>query len=137
MKLNPDCIRAILLEIENSWEITATSDGILKMGNLSIEAIYNALPDYDKKDIFYSLYNLEQAGYVNMDVFWADGGVYHCSINYMTYDGHKFLDSVRDSKRWAGVKKGLEAVRNYSLDVIASIAEGITSAAISKYLESN
>lgn len=135
MKLNPDCIRSVLLEIEKSWELTTTSDDLLKMGNLSIESIYKALPDYNKKDIFYSLYNLEQAGYVNMDVFWADGGVYHCCINYMTYNGHKFLDTVRDSKRWAGVKKGLDVVRSYSLDVITSIAEGITSAAISKYLE--
>lgn len=131
MKLNPDCIRAVMLEIEKSWEIGTDDRENIYMGNLGIESLYKALPDYDKKEIFYTLYNLDQARYIDLTVLWADGGiVYHCTVNHMTFEGHEFLNRIRDHKNWSKVKKGLDAVRNYSLDAISAVSEGIANAAI-------
>ena len=136
MKLNPDCIREVLLEIEKSWELRTDSSGNISMGKLNYNQICSALPDYDKKDIFYSLYNMKQAGYIDLSVTFADNGiVYRCTVNHMTYEGHEFLDKIRDSKHWSAVKNGLNAVRNYSLDAINAIASGVTTAAIAAYLE--
>lgn len=138
MKLNPDCIRDVMLEVEKSWEIYEEDSGALAMGCIEIGEIFQALPDYDKKDIFYSIYNLDQAGYLDVETIFADGGiVYHCVINSMTYQGHEFLDQIRDPKHWNAIKGGLSAVRNYSLDAINAIASGVTAAAISAYLKSN
>lgn len=137
MKLNTDCIRAVLLEIEKSWELKDDNCQNIRMESLNIDSLYHALPEYDKKDIFYSLYNLDQAGYVDVSILWADGGtVYNCAINHMTYKGHQFLDQIRDTTRWSKIKRGIDAVRNYSLAAISAMAEGITSAAIASYLKS-
>lgn len=138
MKLNPDCMRAVMLEIENKWEIGTDSSGNLYMGEVDIHHLYKALDKYSKEDIFYSLYNLNQAEYLDLSVFMADGGVIlECVVNHMTYAGHEFLNRIRDPKHWSVIKSGLSAVRNYSLDAINSIANGVTGAAIEAYLERN
>lgn len=136
MKLNPDCIRTVLLEIEKSWKIEQLDDGNLLMDGMLIQSLYDALPKFEKADIFYSLYNLDQAGYVDLSIQWADGGVpYFCMINHMTYAGHEFLNQIRDNKHWGLIKKGLTAVGNYSLDAISAVAEGIANAAIAAFLK--
>lgn len=136
MKLNPDCIRAVMLEIEKSWKLETDYKGNIRMGTLDINTLYEALPNFDKKDIFYSLYNLHQAEYLELSIFWADGGVaYDCTVNYMTFTGHQFLDKIRDTQNWSKVKKGLDVVRNYSLDAITALAEGIANAAIAAALK--
>ena len=138
MKLNTDCIRAVMLEIEKSLKITVDAAGVIQMDDLSICSLYVALPKYDKADIFYALFNLEQAGYLDLTTIWADGGLaLDCTINHMTFEGHEFLDRIRDPKHWSVIKSGLSAVRNYSLDAINAIAGGVTSAAIAAYLEHN
>lgn len=135
MKLNPDCIRAVMIEIEKMWELDIDYHGNIRMGNLDINTLYQALPEFDKKDVFYSLYNLDQAGYIDISIMWADGGVaYYCTVNHMTFSGHEFLNKIRDTKNWNKVQKGLNAVRNYSLDAITALSEGFTNAAISTVL---
>lgn len=136
MKLNPDCIRAVMLEIEKSWKITECEDGTLEMGSLNIYDLYNALPKFDKADIFYSVFNLDQVGYIDLNIQWASGGIpYYCVINHMTYAGHEFLDQIRDNKHWGLIKKGLSTVGNYSLSAISAVAEGVANAAISAFLK--
>lgn len=136
MKLNPDCIRAVLLEIEKSWKIEELDDGNLYMDGIMLQTICDALPKFEKADIFYSLYNLDQAGYVDLNVQWADGGIpYYCMINHMPYAGHEFLNQIRDNNHWGLIKKGLGAVGNYSLNAISAVAEGVANAAISAFLK--
>lgn len=135
MKLNPDCIRAVMLQIEKEWAIKDDGHGHMVFGSLGLLQLCKSLPDYTKEDIFYTLYNLEQAGYIKAQISWSNGTVYRCVVNYMTYAGHEFLNGIRDPKHWAVIKSGMNAVRNYSLDAINAIAGGITSAAISAYIE--
>lgn len=71
---------------------------------------------------------------MNISVHWASDSVYECLVNYMTYDGHEFLNEIRDGKRWNKVKSITTAIRNYSLSAVSSIAEGVTNAAISAFL---
>lgn len=135
MKLNYDCIRDVLLEIEKSQMVSTSADGDVQMEALWIEKIYSALPKYSKEDIFYSLFNLEQAGYVDLSIQWMSGCVRNCAINHMTFMGHEFLNSIRDSKRWKAIKSGLSVIKDYSLSAIGEIAHGATSALINTFLE--
>ena len=137
MKLNPDCIRAVMLQIENDWKIKDDGRGHLAFGSLSLSQLCQSLPEHSQEDIFYTLHNLEQAGYIKAQITWSNGAVYRCVVNYMTYAGHEFLNGIRDPKHWAVIKSGMDAVRNYSLDAINAIAGGVTSAAISAYFEKN
>lgn len=137
MKLDTNCVRDVLLAIEELQRVFVNDDGDVEKEALWINDLYAALPGYGREVVFYTLYNLEQAGYIDLTVQWISGCVNMCAINHMTYEGHEFLESIRDSRQWTSVKKGLVAVRNYSLSAISSVAEGITNAAISSYLAQN
>ena len=137
MKLDTNCVRDVLLAIEELQRVFVNDNGDVEKEALWINGLYAALPGYGREVVFYTLYNLEQAGYIDLTVQWISGCVNMCAINHMTYEGHEFLESIRDSRQWTSVKKGLAAVRNYSLSAISSVAEGITNAAISSYLAQN
>lgn len=64
MKLNTDCVRSVMLKIEESHCFSPTADGLIANNPLQIEDLYDSLPKFTHEDIFYSLFNLEQAGYI-------------------------------------------------------------------------
>lgn len=131
MKLNVECIRSVMLQLEET--LSFTDDGTYLVKNfVTLECLCKLLPEYTRADIFYSLYNLDQAGYISASVHWGNGAVYECSVNHMTYAGHEFLDKIRDSGRWDKIKGITSSIRNYSLSAISAAAEGITNAAISR-----
>lgn len=136
MELKPECIRAVMIEIEKSQKYYLDGSGEVARRDLSLEAISEALPSYSKEDIYYSLFNLDQAGYISLSTQWANNAVYFCEVNYMTFSGHEFLNGVRDPKRWAIIKKGFAAVGNCSLAVISAVSEGIGKAAIKEFVGS-
>lgn len=137
MVLNPDCIRDVLIAVEKMQKFKTTASGEVTRDDLFIEALYDVLPTYGREDIFYTLFSLDQAGLVNISAGWAEDCVSHCVINYLTFSGHEFLAKIRDIEQWHGIKKALPVIRNYSLDAINAISQGMTSGAISAYLEKN
>ena len=133
MKLDLDCIRSVMLVLERELAFTDNGD-ILVPTCLTLEQICDLLPDFSRENVFYSIYNLKQAGYLNVSIqCTGGGGIYRCSVSDITYGGHEFLNKIRDEKRWEKVKGATGAIRDYSLSAIAAIAEGITNAAISRY----
>lgn len=137
MVLKSDCIRDVLIAIEKMQHYVTNEDGEIAEETLLIESIYSELPKYSKEDIYYTLFSLDQAGLINITEKWAGNSLYFCAINYLTFSGHEFLAKIRDEERWHGIKKALPAIRNYSLDAINAISQGMTSSAISAFLEKN
>ena len=137
LKLNHDCVRDCLLYLESTGRVQISTDeyGIeLSLDSIPIQAVFDGVTNWTNQDIFYALFNLEQIGYIDVSKMASNNCTSEYWINYITFQGHEFLDSVRDDTRWQGIKKGLGAVRNYSLSAINAIAEGMTSGAISAYL---
>lgn len=135
MKLNADCIRDVLLELEKSLTYRTDEEGRLEKNTVSLHDLDCILIRYTKEDIFYTLSNLNQAGYINMTVKGAGNSIYLCFVNCITFQGHEFLEKIRSDQSWSKVKAGAEAIRNYSLDAISAIANGVASAAITAYFE--
>ena len=134
MKFDAECMRDILLFLETeSFVITNEHDRIQKVGT-TLQTISENLPQHPKEVIFYTLSRLEEAGFLNMTSHWSSGGLYSRQVNYITYNGHQFIESIRDNNRWKKINGVLSAVRDYSLSAISAAAEGITSAAISAKL---
>ena len=122
-----------MLVMERDLSFTDDSD-VLIPNRMTLEQIDSLLPEFSKEDIFYAIYNLDQAGYLDVSILrTGGGGIYSCTVKDITYTGHEFLNKIRDEKRWAKVKSAANAVRDYSLSAISAIAEGVTSAAISAY----
>lgn len=51
----------------------------------------------------------------------------------LTWDGHDFLDTVRDDEIWRETKNGVKAAGGFSLDLIKSLAKGLVKQKIEKH----
>ena len=137
MKLNSDCIRAVMLKLEDMLSMESDDRHHMFMRSVRLEELCDAVPRFSPEDVFYSLHNLEQAGYVELTTQYADGGILmYCYVDDITFLGHEFLNRIRDAKHWTTIKACLAKVQDYSLSAISSIAEGVTKAAMDKYLGS-
>ncbi len=137
MKLNFDCIRATMLSLEKLLTIQHDEQGNLYMGTVDLRTLYADLTEFSSEDIYYAVFNLDQAGYIDFNEQCADDGlVLYGKVLNINFAGHEFLGQIRDKEQWGVVKAGLSKVRDYSLSAISAIAEGITKAAIDKYIGS-
>ena len=137
MKLNSDCMRDVMLKIEQMQTITVDEENNVTFDTLWIDDLYKALSRHDKRDIFYALHNLDQAGYVSTNLINGDDAALGYVVSYITYEGHNFLDKIRDPKAWKYIKTAGSAIGNFSLSVINQIANGVTTAFIDSYLAKN
>lgn len=138
MQLNPDCVRDIMLVLEEKLSVYDGPKGYCFQSS-SVPGIISCIHEkgYSKEEVAYTVLQLVESGYIvtsNRDIC----NVMHSTFNpgsilYITPKGHEFIAKTRDTERWKKVKSGASIIRDYSLSAISSIAEGITSAAISAY----
>lgn len=130
MKMNLDCLRAVLLAIEEEPCLSVSEIGEVSFTSISLQKLFNLLPEFDKENISYSVLLLIDGDYIKTAFEYGSSVSQSCQITRMTLAGHKLLENLRDEKRWQTVKSIASAVRNYSLSALSAIAEGVTSAAI-------
>lgn len=125
MKLNLDCMRDILLEMEK-----------LELNHrLSFRDLSRKLPSYSQDVLQYNCAKLYEAHLADATAVNLNGlsTPYIADLVDITFAGHQFLEKVRDDERFSKTKSIASALRDYSLSAICSIAEGVSSAAISAY----
>lgn len=138
MVLNMDCLRDVLIAVERHQRYIPIPENAVCGESLPLESLYNALPAYPRETVCYAVFQAKQAGFLETKGSDSWGGVIlDVSIKYLTFTGHEFLASVREDSKWKALKKALPAIRNYSLDAINALSQGMTSAAISAYLSRN
>ncbi|WP_251911587.1 DUF2513 domain-containing protein [Lactobacillus gasseri] len=117
MKLNNDCVRNILLFIEANQTSGKT---------LHVESIIKSLKltGYKEDEIKYALSKLNETPYVNFDLTEYNGLVLDGISGALTWEGHQFLDNIRNKSTWENVKSNIkEKVGNASITIIAAVAE--------------
>ena len=90
MIVNHDCIRALLLALEQ--ELTGeiiSSEEIEK---------HPLLTNFNRDDIFYSSEILFKNGFIVAASFNADNEIQYYAYKSITPQGHEYLDNIRDSK---------------------------------------
>lgn len=112
MKRDMDFIREILLDIEGQ-DGPQLSD--LLPGPVSDEG-YNKLAEHLRLLI-------DDAGLVTGIAAHSMAGKNWLDLK-LTWDGHEFLDTVRDDEIWARTKQGALAAGGFSLDLLAALAKG-------------
>lgn len=130
MKLNYDCLRQILLSIEKDL----TWDDDLNYYILNLNSFVQGLKDFSKAEIAYALKMGIEADLINGYVKDCDSCILDIICFGLTYEGHQFLDTVRENKIWKKTKEILAAVGGASLSVITSVANNCLTDFISKGL---
>ena len=122
MVRNMDLVREILLTIEKEYIDSDIHN--LKIGN------------YDMKIIAYHCRILYDAGFVtNYYAICSDDELHGFLVGALTWEGHEFLDKIRDDNTWNKTKevikgKGLPLVLDTIKQISSAIISEVTKAAI-------
>lgn len=125
MELNKECVRDVLLYSEKMLKMN--DDGT--MNYLTSSAFKIALSMYNLSEIKYTVLKLKEAGFLDVTITNADAFlVLDFRIYDITYDGHEFLDTIRDNDNWKKVKNIACNVGSFSISVLKQIAIGVIEA---------
>ena len=125
MKLNPDCIRDILLYAESNTDLK-------NMVCLSPADIPDELSAYAPNEIMYHIKQCELSGLFGEKVSWYISG--NCMIRYLSPSGHKFLSDIRSENAWSKTKQIACYIGANSIDTIKQIAAGVITSLIQSRL---
>lgn len=120
MKLDPDCIRDVLLCLEKYLE----SDEYNQPGKLTLSK-FSRLPEvskYSEDEILYTSEKLHEGGFINLYKLISDNKVYFASYNSITYEGHQLIDSIRPETAFQKTKKTLSKVGEFALATFERVA---------------
>lgn len=127
MKLNNECVRDTLLYLEdkltlNFQQRTFNSVNIQTL----IEEMMLIHTSYEANDIWYVVYQLKQAGFIEGRFEnAARGKMYVCEIESITWSGHQFLDSIRLESIWHIIKAKTNQIGNLSISGLSIMATTI------------
>lgn len=119
MELNHECIRDILL----------FSEELPYLEHASGDQIFNSkrLKKYSSDQINYAITRLgsNDAQLIKGNVKITNGNPYITTISGLTFEGHKYLDNIRDPKVWSESKKIASKLGSVSIDIMSTIATSV------------
>lgn len=137
MKLNPDCIRDIMLFCEqHCYVIVDNAQKSAAFHTLDVFALHDLeqFQKYTISELMYHTVQLSESGYLITDfAFYPDGEdnrLHMLHIYYITPKGHEFIGTISESKAWSTTLKIAKGIGGMSLAILDTIAHGVTSAAI-------
>ena len=126
MKLNPDCIRDILVTVEDMEYNSA----------YTIDKLHEKLPAYTVEELNYHCLQMIDANLLNAKAMNTLG----CTtpqiwrIFDLTYSGHQFLADIRSDTIWNKTKDTAKTVGTESLHALKDIAVNLVTSTIQNKL---
>jgi hypothetical protein len=114
MRLNHDCIRDILLFVEEN--VNQENNGV-KVSHL-ISAMQTK---YDEYTINYHIIQLNDANLFK-HVIITDGAI-PLFITDLSYEGHEYMDNIRDNKIWSNVKAKTKGLSSVAFSILVECAK--------------
>lgn len=133
MRLNHDYVRDILLFIEENLNYK-DSDSITPYMHKEIsnrQLLTNEkFSKYNKSELSYALEQLLQIGFISCAdrPFFHNGNLQNARIIGLTWEGHIFLDNIRNDTIWNAVKEKSKKIGKVSIAAMASAAGAIANA---------
>ena len=121
MKLNHDCVRDLLLYLEENLNL----NDVLSVENISLK-------DYSTEELLYTADKLYEAGYINCSRKIYDNADLVILVSSITYDGHQFLDNIRDDKIFNKTKSILSTLKSVSIEIVSETASKVITNAINQ-----
>lgn len=117
MKLNHDCVREILLELEEKLTL---NDQL----NISEIRELQTVEKYGEETTFYAILKLIDINFIQGRALRADNYSLHgLFISSLTWDGHIFLDNIREPSIWEATKEKTKGLASISVTLMAGIAQ--------------
>lgn len=123
MRLNNECVRDLLLTIEENLGIN---------DKVSIDDF--ELPNYSDDELIYTALKLIEAGFINGESSRMIDGSIFVYVSSLTWDGHKFLDNIRDNEVWSKTKSIVSKFSSVSLGIISNVAAQVITVLIKQQL---
>lgn len=119
LKLNPDCVRDILLTIE---ELSAPFQTVAVP-----DPSQARLSPYAKEEVQYHVLQCEAANLICGVKPFSKG---RFLVRDLTPKGHEFLANIREQSVWNKTKEAAASIGSFSLSALAQIASGIIQSVI-------
>lgn len=140
MNLNIDCIRDVLIYCADKIDVEKELDGSWNVRYEDLHSLYQSelKNKYEEKEIMYAVSKLYECGFIIIQNRIPPKSIYmeFCSIIDVTYQGHQFLNSIKEPTAWEKTKDIASKVGNYTLKFIEDTAQKIavtaTAALIAK-----
>ena len=115
MKLNPDCIRDILIIVESLPSISFTF-------TFDEDSIAEYLPNYSYDEVIYHLRQCELCGFFYRASFSMNRT---CTVTDLSPKGHQFLADIRSDNIWKKTKNVATQIGSFSLDTLVKISSAV------------
>jgi len=122
MKLNPNCIRDILLYLEEHLDISPK----LEYQEVDAYQLTEHL-EYSIQEIINTLLVLHDANFIILSI---DGSLSNVDVYRITYSGYQFIESIRPKSVWEKTLSVGRHIGSFSLDLITQVAHETLSAMI-------
>lgn len=127
MRLNPDCIRDLILWIE---ENVNNRPKVITLTDFQDSITFKK---YDYETLLYHFRYISADNYTTNMKFMDDGGM--MVISSLTPKGHEFAESIHNESNWAKIKEGANKVGSFSLETLQTIATNVISNALSNLMK--
>lgn len=141
MKLNYECLRKVLLTLEETLDLDDEFDYEPLTLNEIVE-IPTLSNEFPRKDIAYCVYKLGEAELILCNLPRAvksNKGTFlyrtDYEVNALTYKGHEFASQIRQDTVWNKTSKILGKVGVCTIKVISDIAADVIANLISANLQ--
>lgn len=124
MKRDMDLIRDLVLKLE-ALDLSAAATAFLDPWGPEL-LVDGFTPD----QVFYHLRLLDNAGFIDHH---SDHGIQHFAFSGLTWHGHDFADSVRDSAVWHATKEEAKKAGGFSVDLLVALAKGFLKKKIEEH----
>ena len=113
VKRDMDLIREILLRIEGNQQMDGTREFYFR------NAEEMGIPNCSTDELAYNLGLLIMAGFVD----GAVGAVMPMVVRSLTWEGHEFLDNIKNDDIWQKTKRQFSNLSGVGLRIVAAFAE--------------
>ncbi|MBF9195409.1 DUF2513 domain-containing protein [Microvirga terrestris] len=125
MKRDMDLVRNLLLEIEASEKPALYISDLISADRLN---------GIDQPTIELHLKLLIEAGLIDANQKQGSSTVGGWYVRRLTWDGHEFLDTMRDPEIWRKTKEGASAAGSWSIAALKEIGTALLKAKVQSVL---
>ena len=126
MKLDVECVRDVMLELEG-----------FPMGTYQVNSLQKSIQEHGLDTVHYTVVKLIEADFINAGYARTMDGNMHigCLVD-LTFKGHQFLETIREHRVWTKTKGIIGKIGSSGFGIVTHIANSYLSDLADAYLKS-